>query len=400
MASRTLHVRCTTWEQVEVFTTRKLRKGRLLSMKVPFPARSGLPVTIGLELPNEVVVAIDGIVQKAAPVEAEGKQDSSRTWIEIELTGFNDEVKQRIKRLRNESDDLMDATNALPASAVSAAAPVRKGSQAAPPVGDDLPADERALFQHLSAELRRLRAAAVHDVLGVPPTAGPEVVRSSWKDLIRRNHPDLVARRNAPAITHLAEELTILANRAYDRMRTSLVAEGRAALAGPTVASPAGWLVAFEDIKSDPAHAAAPKSSSLRRFEKGERPGREAGPPASVTRGPEPEPPAPPPAAGSGQGSEAFETRARKMLSQGDANNAREVLAAALVVYPRSKPLRSLYYVATALAALQEGELQLATAQLETALAHHEQCVEASKLLEQIRRHGTVEADAVKRLFR
>ena len=87
------------------------------------------------------------------------------------------------------------------------------------------------------------------------------------------------------------------------------------------------------------------------------------------------------------------------MLAQGDANTAREVLAAALVVYPRSKALRSLYYVATALAALQDGELMLATAQLETALAHHEQCVEASRILEHIKKHGTNNADAMKRLF-
>ena len=64
-AARTLHVRCATWEQVEVFTTRKLRKGKLLSMKVPFVATVGRAVTLGLELPNEVVIAIDGVVQKA-----------------------------------------------------------------------------------------------------------------------------------------------------------------------------------------------------------------------------------------------------------------------------------------------------------------------------------------------
>ena len=113
-----------------------------------------------------------------------------------------------------------------------------------------------------------------------------------------------------------------------------------------------------------------------------------------------PEATPPPPPVTQGQGSEAYESRARSMLALGDANAAREVLAAALVVYPRSKPLRSLYYVATALAALQEGELMLATAQLETALAHHEQCIEASKMLEHIRRHGTAEADAMTRLFR
>jgi hypothetical protein len=88
------------------------------------------------------------------------------------------------------------------------------------------------------------------------------------------------------------------------------------------------------------------------------------------------------------------------MLAHGDPNTAREVLAAALVVYPRSKPLRSLYYVATALAAMQQGELMLATAQLETALAHHDQCVEAAKMLEHIRRHGANDVDAMRRLFR
>jgi hypothetical protein len=304
-------VRCGTWEQVDVFTTRKLRKGKLLSMKVPFSATSGAPVTIGLELPNGVVVAIDGLVHKAAPVEVDGKPDASRTWIEVELVGFNDEVKARLKRLRREAEDPRTDPEVAPA------APPRRPSSTH--IGDDLPADERELFKHLSAELRRLRQAAVHDVLGVPANAGPELVRTSWKDLIRKNHPDLVARRNAPAITHLAEELTILANRAYDRMRTSLVAEGRAATAGPNVASPAGWLVAFEDIKSDPANPAAPRQT--RRFER---------PPTPVPDAP------PPPSTSTGQGSEAFESRARTMLAQGDANAAREVLAAALVVYPRS----------------------------------------------------------------
>src|SRR4030095_9978879 len=132
-----------------------------------------------------------------------------------------------------------------------------------------------------------------------------------------------------------------------------------------------------------PAHAAAPKSP-LRRFER---------PPTPL-----PEPPPPPPA--QGQGSEAYESRARSMLANGDSTTAREVLAAALVVYPRSKPLRSLYYVATALAALQDGELMLATAQLETALAHHEQCVEAAKMLDHLKRHGSGDLDSMRRLFR
>jgi hypothetical protein len=356
-------VRCATWEQVDVFTTRKLRRGKLLSLKVPFTAQHGAQVTLGLELPNEVVVAIDGVVQKSAPVEG----DATRTWIEIELVGFTDDVRARIKSLQKQVE-----------APVAPAAPVRRSSTN---VGiDQLPADERELFQRLTAELRRLRSAAVHDVLGVPRDADPDAVRRGWKELIRKHHPDLVARRNAPALTHLAEELTILANRAYDRLRAALAAEGHALLAGPGLAEPPGWLVAFDDLKSGEG-ASAPRKTP-QRFE----------------RPPTPMPVVTPAPAPTGQGAD-FEVRARAALASGDPNAAREVLAAALVIYPRSKPLRSLYYVATALSALQDGELMLATSQLESALAHHEQCVEAQRLLDHVRKHGKADPTVVQRLF-
>lgn len=369
MSARTLHVRCTTWEQVDVFVTRKLRKGRLLSMKVPFAAGVGAPVTLGLELPNQVVVAIDGTIVRSAQVEAD-KPDAGKTWIEIELGGLTDEVLARIRMLANGPGE--------PAPAVTPAPPPRKSAALA---GEELPADERALFQRLSSELRRLRAAPVHEVLGVAHDAGASDVRRGWKELVRRHHPDLVARRGAPAITHLAEELTILSNRAYDRLRGALVAEGHAAVAGPTLAAPPGWLVGFDDLASVEAAAAVAPSPR----------------PASRATTPTRAPTAPPSTL---QGGEAFEQRARVMLGEGDATTAREVLAAALVVYPRSRPLRSLYYVASALAALADGEVMLAQSQLETALAHHEQCVEAAQLLEHVKKHGASDAEARRRLFR
>ena len=74
---------------------------------------------------------------------------------------------------------------------------------------------------------------------------------------------------------------------------------------------------------------------------------------------------------------------------------AQEMLAAALCVYPRSRPLRSLYYVASALAALDAGQVMLATSQLETALAHDEQCVEAAAILDHLRTHGASDYDAI-----
>ncbi len=213
-----------------------------------------------------------------------------------------------------------------------------------------------------------------------------------WKELIQKNHPDLVARRGAPAITHLAEELTILANRAYDRMRANLVAQGRGTVAGPGLAQPPGWLVGFEDIQSGEGPPAPNRGPN--RFP---RPGT---PPSSPERDltPAPRPATPPPTTGGG--SDAYEARARTMLAQNDPDTAREVLAAALVVYPRSKPLRSLYYVATAVAALADEEIMLATSQLETALAHHADCSEAAKLLEHVRKHGPPGPDTLKRVFR
>jgi hypothetical protein len=224
----------------------------------------------------------------------------------------------------------------------------------------------------------------VHEVLGVARDADAEEIRRGWMDLVRRHHPDLFARRGAPAITHLAEEITILINRAYDRLRVALVAEGRATSVGPALNPPPGWLVGFEDISSTDSVQRAKLAQTLQTT--GNAPQVETiSPPSQV------------------QGGEAFELRARAMLGDGDADNAQEVLAAALCVYPRSRPLRSLYYVASAISALSKGEVMLATSQLETALAHHEQCTEAAEILELIRRPNTPPLpghDEMKRLFR
>jgi DnaJ-domain-containing protein 1 len=369
-------VRCATWDQVETFTSRKLRKGKLLSMKVPFTPAIGSAVTLGLELPNEVVVAIDGTVQQASVIEAEG-----RTWIEVELHGFTSEVVDRIKQM----------ASGMAISPVAAPIIPRKQGPTAPPPAaprtstvDSLPQDERELFQHLTTELKRLRQAAVHDVLGVPYDADAETIRAGWMRLIRRHHPDLVARRKAPAISHLAEELTILTNRAYDRLRMALVAEGRATAIGATVSAPPGWLVGFDELASAERATGTTMPPPAR--------GRDriaSIPPVNV-------------ASGSGpavHGGDTFETRARQMLGAGQADNAQEVLAAALVVYPRSKPLRSLYYVAAAVAAIEKGEVMLATSQLETALAHYDQCFDATRILDYLRKAGQHDPNAIRRMF-
>lgn len=371
-ASRTLHVRCNTWEQVEVFHTRKLRRGKLLSMKVPFQTEVGASVTLGLELPNQVVMAIDGVVQKASPIEGD-----SKTWIEVELAGFTEEVVAKIRAMASGAE--------LPKERVTGERSPRAPSPTegparippSPTPTEDLIATtgERQLFQQLTQELRRLRQASVHDVLGVGRGAGPAEIRRGWLQLIRRVHPDLVARHGAPAISHLAEEMTILSNRAYDRLRATLVAEGRAESIGPLL-RPTGWIVGLDELDSATVKPLRPPE------------------PPPVTRDPGK---TPPPA--SVQGAEVFELRARTKLAAAEPGEAQEILAAALVVYPRSRPLRSLYYVSSAVAALANGEVMLAVSQLETALAHHEQCSEAALMLDRIRDRGSISIDEVRKIF-
>jgi hypothetical protein len=387
-SARTLHVRCTTWEQVEVFHTRKLRRGKLLSMKVPFRSEPGAEVTLNLELPNQVVIVIEGTVLKSSPVEPDpkAKADAGKTWLEVELVGFTEEVIARIRRM---AAGVAPDPEPEPEPAPESEPPPRPRASrtTSAQIADELPADERLVFQQLTAELRRLRSVAVHDVLGVARDADAEEIRRGWMDLVRRHHPDLVARRNAPAITHLAEEITILVNRAYDRLRVALVAEGRATSVGPALNPPPGWLVGFDDISSTGSVMRAKLAQTLPTT--GNAPQVDAietiPPPSQV------------------QGGEAFELRARAMLGDGDSTTAQEVLAAALCVYPRSRPLRSLYYVASAISALAKGEVMLATSQLETALAHHEQCTEAAAILELMRRPNLPPLpanDEMKRLFR
>ena len=373
---RTLHVRCATWDQVEAFHTRKLRRGKLLSMKVPFQTQAGAQVTLGLELPNDVVIAIDGNVLKASPIEGDTK-----TWIEVELIGFTDDVLSRLRAMAKSAAEEVNKQVVKPAPPPP---PVQSARARTRTVEPERASDERVLFTQLTGELRRLRQLAVHEVLGVSRAADADTVRIAWTNLVRQHHPDLVARYNAPAISHLAEELTILINRAYDRLRSALVAEGRGAAIGSTLQHPSGWLVGFEDLSSVDGSPVKPRGAA------GSRPGTPAPvvAPAATT---------PPPS--NVQGGEAFETRARAMLQQGDANNAQEVLAAALCVYPRSRPLRSLYYVASALAAIYKGEMMLAVSQLETAVAHHSECREAAAILDEIRKRGSVRVDEIKGVF-
>src|SRR6185436_2968559 len=81
-----------------------------------------------------------------------------------------------------------------------------------------------------------------------------------------------------------------------------------------------------------------------------------------------------------------FEKQARARLADGDHQAAREVLAAALYVYPRNQVLRALYHLSSAMEAMDAGQHEHAAAQLEAALSADPGCREARVALDDLRR--------------
>ena len=197
MTPRLLRVRCARWDQVDAFLHKKLRPDGRLSMKVPFVAEPGAPVTLAIELPNQIVVALDGVV--GAPAQRD-RPDAAV----VVLAG----AKAAIDRL----------------SAMVADARVGGGD-----------GDLSATLAAREAELRRLRQQAAHEVLGCSRGPTLEELRAAWRQRVRREHPDAVARFRSAALRLTAEETMIHVTRAYERLRATVCADHRAVIAGTSV---------------------------------------------------------------------------------------------------------------------------------------------------------------------
>jgi hypothetical protein len=302
-----------------------------------------------------------------------------------------------------------DVVVTMPLVGLASAAPTIPAVETAPPETLDEERDlglaARVVFEELEAALRRVRELPAHEVLGVPWDADAAQVRAAWIALGRRYHPDVMVRHRARALRHLSEELTIHVNRAYDRMRAALVAEGRAAAFGPALHPPRGWLVGFDDLATaDPLRVPPPELShdpprprGTVRFELA--PLREEDLFGDIAiEGSEGADELSLPQA-RGVPGDAFEKQARARLAIGDHAAAREILAAALHVYPRSQPLRALYHVASAMGALDGGQSMLATSQLEAALVQDPECREAAAALDALRGRNP-DGGLLRRLFR
>ena len=447
--SHTLKVKCPTWDHVESFYRKKVKPGGRLSARVPFQPAAGEVVTIALELPDELIVAIEGEVESVAPA-----PDGKKSAVALTLYGLTDRVLERLealvaeaRRKKGEGAGAQAPAAARPAWASSrppvplpwggpGATSIEDGATPPPPLPTDapvdevveqfevpraelVPEDERPVFTQLAGELRRLREASAADILGVRWDAGVEAIRTAHFSLTRRLHPDAFAHHRSRAIQTIATELFIHVNRAYDRMRDEAVAAGAAIAAGPALLPHRGFMARFDDFGSG------------RITPPGGMPSRPEGGPPSAGSTPTPvpftaehlfadvqdsdthraaiqvqpdvgitgalAPPTTPPSDAFDEPVADLEARGRASLEAGDFAAARETLAAVLRRDPRNRTVRALYHTASAEVLLVEDKPVEARTQLEVALAHDPGCERAERVIERMRRAQLKKTGSFKR---
>jgi curved DNA-binding protein CbpA len=398
---RTLKVKCPTWQHVETFYSRKLRKDKTLTLRVPFQPEEGTQLTIGLELPDGEVINVPGTV-----IGVEAGEDGERNAMRLFLHGLDATLLERLKVMvasarSTTSLDPVPPRHAAKAGARASTAPAappsatlgpsRSGPTFMPaattlpaskpedapvdelveppvePTADDVSEYERDVFLYLEGELRRLRQSAAYEVLGVDEHADVTALRAAYFELTKQFHPDLFARYRSHAILHMAQELFIHINKAYDRMRNALVAAGHAIVAGPALIPHEGWLAGMDDIHGpgdersfDSARMAAPQ-----------RGGR------SVPEHIEDQP----------SGRQGI-SDLLALVRTGKFEEARERVAAALHFDPRDRRMRALYHVISGRELMAAGEETAAATQFEAALAHDRNCREAREAIEELRATG------------
>jgi tetratricopeptide (TPR) repeat protein len=398
--TRTLRIRCRTWDQVEAFYKEKLR-GNTLVVKMPVRPQLRETVTVALGLPDGLVFAIDGVVAKVADGVA-GKYP-----VALRLLGLTDDVRGQLERLVGGAR----AGGTGPSPSVvpePAPRPARGGETLVvaelPPVSA-LPVAEQGVYAALEAERARLLPLAAHEVLGVPPDVALPALRRAYFALTKAFHPDVHARHGSDAIRGLASEVFLHVNKAYDRLRGTFAKE---ALAGsPALSARDGWVVGAAAPLPPPPTAADDDSAyaSVQVFQAPAGTSGEEGDeiafttsvrmkaltaddlfagdddaavtqdrPIARTLTP-PAPPEPPLA----QTHHVEEGQAA--LNAGQFRVAAEHFASALRVDPRNRVVRALYHVANGLDLRQRGEGSKAQEQLEMALKHDPQSEAARRAL-------------------
>jgi len=427
LVSHSLKVKCPTWDHVESFYARKVKEGNSLSARVPFHPHVGEVVTIALELPDELVIAIESEVLETAPA-----PDGRKSAVRMRLVGLTPSVRNRLESLVAEARRQKSVSGPRPRPETPPIPQILPPPQPvdAPvdelvespvvPSADEVPAPERAVFVELEGELKRMREAAANQVLGVKWDASVEEIRGAYFALTRRLHPDVFARHRSPAVQLIASELFIHINRAYDRMRDAAVASGSAIAPGPALLPHRGWMAEFDDIGAAQARPSALPPSPPPAARRPAAP--PPTPPAVRPRAPDavpltheglfgdettPRPVTPAPVEAAAAAEAVAEVpaaqqvaAARRLIADGDHVKARELLVSVLRREPRNRTARSLYHLCSAEILAAAGKAVEATTQLEVAAAHDSSCEEVRAAVAKMRQDPGRKGGLFRRLFK
>ncbi|MBK9071066.1 MAG: hypothetical protein IPL79_08710 [Myxococcales bacterium] len=417
---RLLRIRCTSWDQVAAFYTRKLRKQRFLSLRVPFAAEPDVPVTVGLELPTGVVVALDGVV-RAVTLHA----DNPHPMVELELTGdiaaqverlqemvaaaakstatdasqaALDQIDQinQIDRVEPETEQARESESEPKPEADPAVAPRAEtsGVVVVPDAhivdhGDASAAiaiSRRLSVRSLDHRLAALRDMSVAQVLGIASDATYEQAVAARLRL-RREFGVVYNRPAQAAFRQVNEEILILVERAFTQFVLGLGDAAAHRLRNYRVLVEQGsYFLGAGPDRSDVEIPSTPSLDVDALFgDMSQVMGDDASREVAI----------------SGQRNPTNEalSKSRRLLATGEAETARTLLTAALREDPKSRALRALFHVAGAVLALQAGNGAQAISQLETATLYDESCREAKSLLDIIAARTTVDDSQLTRLF-
>lgn len=348
--AHTIKVKCATWDQVEEFYTRKVVNERLV-LRLPTRGAPGSTVTIALVMPTGLVFALDALVEGTGALDDRGKYP-----VALRMVGLTDENKLRLVRLVHEGrGDVVEieilADDDVPVATPADAPLDEVVERRAEPGPEAVLPEEKQAFEQLDAIRRRHQELAAHAVLGVPVEATPQVVRKAYLALAKKHHPDVYGRFRSPAVRHLAQQVFLHVNRAYDRMRQAFADQGVPTI-GPARADTSGWVT---DVVAAPDDDPLDEASEVN-FESAVRT------------------PLKPEEIGGEDEAVALAAAGREQIQAGAFAAAREDLARALRAHPRNRQLRALYHVASGFEMRERGRTSEAQLHLETALRHDKDC--------------------------
>ncbi len=122
-APRSLVLKCPTWDHVESFYARKVKEGGELSARVPFQPDPGEIITLALELPDELVMAIDAEVEQSVPA-----SDGKKSAVRLRVVGLTSSVRRQLETLVAQARREREASAGATSSASPAAAPDQRNT--------------------------------------------------------------------------------------------------------------------------------------------------------------------------------------------------------------------------------------------------------------------------------